>query len=83
MSCTASSASCARPARRSSSFRTNSTKSLPSPTRYTVLRDGQFVAEGALADISEPELVALMVGRTVQQVFPKVDVPLGAHACWK
>ena len=46
--------------------------------RYTVLRDGQFVADGALADITEPELVALMVGRTVQQAYPKADVTPGA-----
>jgi rhamnose transport system ATP-binding protein len=39
--------------------------------RYTVLRDGCFIAAGALADISEPELVALMVGREVGQVFPQ------------
>jgi rhamnose transport system ATP-binding protein len=45
---------------------------------YTVLRDGQFVAEGRLADISEPELVALMVGRAVHQAYPKADVALGA-----
>ncbi len=45
--------------------------------RYTVLRDGQFVADGALADISEPELVSLMVGRQIHQAFPKADVELG------
>jgi rhamnose transport system ATP-binding protein len=45
--------------------------------RYTVLRDGQFVAEGALADITEPELVSLMVGRAVHQAFPKLQVKLG------
>ncbi|MDL2356173.1 MAG: sugar ABC transporter ATP-binding protein [Pseudomonadota bacterium] len=45
--------------------------------RYTVLRDGQFVADGALCDISEPELVALMVGRAIHQTFPKLDVALG------
>jgi rhamnose transport system ATP-binding protein len=45
--------------------------------RYTVLRDGQFIAEGALADITEPELVALMVGRTVKQAYPKADVAPG------
>jgi rhamnose transport system ATP-binding protein len=45
--------------------------------RYTVLRDGQFIAEGRLADISEPELVALMVGRTVKQAYPKADVTPG------
>jgi rhamnose transport system ATP-binding protein len=39
--------------------------------RYTVLRDGNFVAEGNLADISESELVALMVGRAVHQAYPK------------
>jgi rhamnose transport system ATP-binding protein len=46
--------------------------------RYTVLRDGQFIAEGRLADITEPELVALMVGRTVKQAYPKADVTPGA-----
>ncbi|WP_343732873.1 sugar ABC transporter ATP-binding protein [Duganella sp.] len=45
--------------------------------RYTVLRDGQFVAEGALADITEPELVALMVGRSVKEAYPKADVTPG------
>jgi rhamnose transport system ATP-binding protein len=39
--------------------------------RYTVLRDGCFIAAGALADITEPQLVALMVGREVGQVFPR------------
>ena len=45
---------------------------------YTVLRDGHFVAAGLLAEISEPQLVSLMVGRAIHQVFPKVEVPLGA-----
>ncbi len=44
---------------------------------YTVLRDGQFIAEGSLADISEPELVSLMVGRAIHQTFPKAEVELG------
>lgn len=44
---------------------------------YTVLRDGQFVAEGSLADISEPELVSLMVGRAIHQTFPKAEVEPG------
>jgi rhamnose transport system ATP-binding protein len=46
--------------------------------RYTVLRDGNFVAEGSLADITEPELVSLMVGRAVHQAYPKADVEIGA-----
>jgi rhamnose transport system ATP-binding protein len=45
---------------------------------YTVLRDGQFVAEGRLADIGEPELVSLMVGRAVHQAYPKTDAAIGA-----
>jgi len=46
--------------------------------RYTVLRDGRFVAEGRLADVTEPELVALMVGRAVHQAYPKAEVDIGA-----
>jgi rhamnose transport system ATP-binding protein len=46
--------------------------------RYTVLRDGRYVAEGLLSDITEPELVALMVGRTVQQAYPKLEAEIGA-----
>ncbi|MES2898197.1 MAG: sugar ABC transporter ATP-binding protein [Pseudomonadota bacterium] len=45
---------------------------------YVVLRDGHFVADGALADITEPELVSLMVGRALHQAFPKLSVELGA-----
>ncbi len=45
--------------------------------RYTVLRDGQFIADGALADITEGELVSLMVGRAVHQAYPKADVTPG------
>jgi rhamnose transport system ATP-binding protein len=46
--------------------------------RYTVLRDGQFVADGRLADITEGELVALMVGRAVHQAYPKAEATIGA-----
>ena len=44
---------------------------------YTVLRDGRFVADGSLADISEPELVSLMVGRAVKDAYPKARVEIG------
>ena len=39
--------------------------------RYTVFRDGQFVGEGAISDVSEGQLVQMMVGRAVDQIFPK------------
>ncbi len=38
--------------------------------RYTVFRDGQFVGEGAMADATEDKLVQMMVGRSVDQIFP-------------
>ena len=40
--------------------------------RYTVLRDGHTVAAGRLAEVSEREIVALMVGRSVDELFPTV-----------
>jgi rhamnose transport system ATP-binding protein len=45
---------------------------------YTVLRDGKFVSDGRLADITEADLVALMVGRSVQNAYPKADAEIGA-----
>lgn len=44
---------------------------------YTVLRDGESVGSGALAGISEAELVALMVGRSVEELFPQVPHQVG------
>lgn len=38
--------------------------------RYTVFRDGQFVGEGQMADVTEGALVQMMVGRSVDQIFP-------------
>lgn len=42
----------------------------------TVLRDGRFVDE-VPADTPEPELVRLMVGRTIDQLFPRRPSRLG------
>ena len=38
---------------------------------YTVLRDGRSVGSGPLAAVTNEELIALMVGRTVSELFPK------------
>src|SRR5882724_1911688 len=46
--------------------------------RYTVLRDGEYVAEGRIADTTEQQLIALMVGRAVTQVYPKQVAAVGA-----
>jgi rhamnose transport system ATP-binding protein len=46
--------------------------------RYTVFRDGQFVGAGRVQDTSEGELVRLMVGRAVDQIFPQRARHIGA-----
>ncbi|MGL4310958.1 MAG: sugar ABC transporter ATP-binding protein [Paracoccaceae bacterium] len=46
--------------------------------RYTVFRDGQFVGEGAMKDVTEGQLVQLMVGRSVDQIFPARAHNIGA-----
>jgi len=45
--------------------------------RYTVFRDGGWVGDGDIAGVTETELVQLMIGRPMTQIFPKVDVPIG------
>jgi ribose transport system ATP-binding protein len=37
---------------------------------YTVLRDGRTVGTGPLASVANEQLIALMVGRTVSELFP-------------
>lgn len=44
---------------------------------YTVYRDGQMVSEGAMSGVSEPEMVKMMVGRDVSQIFPDRDRKIG------
>lgn len=46
--------------------------------RYTVFRDGEMVGSGLLADTSQSDIVQMMVGRSVDQIFPKKDVVIGA-----
>lgn len=39
---------------------------------FTVLRDGEVVGGGELAAVTEVEIISLMVGRSVNDLFPKV-----------
>jgi ribose transport system ATP-binding protein len=48
-------------------------------SRFTVLRDGASVATGALSDISNPELIRIMVGREVQDLYPRSPRSLGEN----
>lgn len=40
---------------------------------YLVLRDGQVAGQGTLQGTSESAIVELMVGRSVDELFPKID----------
>ncbi len=45
--------------------------------RYTVFRDGEMVGEGRLADTPQKQIVQLMVGRSVDHIFPKRTPSIG------
>jgi ribose transport system ATP-binding protein/inositol transport system ATP-binding protein len=44
---------------------------------YSVFRDGHFIGTGKVDEISVNELITMMVGRKVENIFPKVDCPTG------
>ncbi len=48
--------------------------------RVTVLRDGATVGTHPVADVSARQLIEMMVGRQLTQLFPKKPVPLGGVA---
>ncbi len=43
----------------------------------TVMRDGAYISTAAIADTSVPEIVRLMVGRDVNELFPKIEAEIG------
>ena len=45
--------------------------------RVTVMRDGRHVSTDPLADLTVDEIVRRMVGRPLDTLFPKREVPLG------
>jgi ribose transport system ATP-binding protein len=47
--------------------------------RFTVLRDGRSVATGEIAGTSDDELIAKMVGRTQQNLFPRRKASSTTH----
>jgi rhamnose transport system ATP-binding protein len=44
---------------------------------WVCLRDGEKVGDGDIKKVTQADLVKLMVGRPIEQVFPKRDVHLG------
>jgi rhamnose transport system ATP-binding protein len=45
--------------------------------RVTVLRDGAYVDTRSMKDITRDDLIRMMVGRTISNLFPKQDVKAG------
>jgi rhamnose transport system ATP-binding protein len=45
--------------------------------KYVCLRDGEMVGNGSIAEATEADLVRQMVGRPIDQVFPKRDIAIG------
>ena len=48
--------------------------------RVTVLRDGSYIGTRDISEVTEASLVAMMVGRSIEQLFPKVEATLGEVA---
>lgn len=46
--------------------------------RYTVFRDGEMVGKGFIKDTPQSEIVKMMVGRSVDQIFPTRAATIGA-----
>ena len=44
---------------------------------FTVLRDGKYVGSGKIADTGDDAIVKMMVGRSLDQLFPKSDAQIG------
>lgn len=45
--------------------------------RVTVLRDGQYIDTRPVSEVSESDLISMMVGRTIDQLYPKQEATFG------
>lgn len=43
----------------------------------TIMRDGKWIASGPAPEYTRDKIISLMVGRTITEVFPKIEVPIG------
>jgi inositol transport system ATP-binding protein len=44
---------------------------------FTVFRDGKYVGTHASKDVTRDDIIRMMVGREITDMFPKVDCPIG------
>lgn len=45
--------------------------------RVTILRDGKFIHTGLVSELSEKDMIRMMVDRDVTELFPKQDAQIG------
>lgn len=45
--------------------------------RATILRDGKFISELPVSELTYDNLIKMMVGRTLEDQFPHIDIPIG------
>lgn len=48
--------------------------------RITVLRDGKFIGELETGKANSDQLISMMVGREIKEIFPKIETPIGEVA---
>jgi len=44
---------------------------------FTVLRDGKYIGEGKIADTTVDKIVQMVVGRSLEQMYPKLEAEQG------
>ncbi|AEV30344.1 ABC-type sugar transport system, ATPase component [Sphaerochaeta pleomorpha str. Grapes] len=44
---------------------------------FTVLRDGQYIKEGLVKDSNEDEIINMMIGRSIDQMYPQHNPNIG------
>ncbi len=44
---------------------------------FTVFRDGKYVGTHSSKDVTRDEIIRMMVGREITDMFPKIDCPIG------
>ncbi len=44
---------------------------------FTVFRDGKYIGTHSSKDVTRDDIIRMMVGREIKDMFPKVDCPIG------
>ncbi|MFH1939873.1 MAG: sugar ABC transporter ATP-binding protein [bacterium] len=44
---------------------------------FTVLRDGKYIGEGRMTDVTIDKVIQMVIGRSLEQMYPKLEVEQG------